>query len=245
MDAKRMILSGSIFRTLYDPTASALLPLLIEQASKGNYTDFLAIAGDFDPKAESQLARGMQISVVCSEDATRIEPGAIEREATGTFMGTDFADAFLKPCPFWPHGTVELSYFDNTPSDLPALILSGELDPITPPVWGKEVADQWKNAKNVVVPGSGHGAWSHGCVMRLIGQFLDAGTAASLDTSCVDQVERPPFFLGPSGPDPLGGGSTRRAKGDTPGSVKYASTVASHVAGGVNPKSETEGGGTQ
>jgi pimeloyl-ACP methyl ester carboxylesterase len=206
IDAKRLIVSLSIFRTLYDPLASSLLPLLIEQASKGNYTGFLALAGDPDPKAESQLARGMQLSVVCSEDATRIEPGAIARGSAGTFMGTDFADALLKPCAFWPRGTVEPAYFDNTPSDLPALILSGQLDPITPPIWGQQVAAQWKNSKNVVVPGSGHGAWSHGCVLKLIDQFLNAGSAANLDTSCVNQVARPPFFLGPSGPNPLAGG---------------------------------------
>jgi len=120
-------------------------------------------------------------------------------------MGTDFADALLKPCSFWPRGNVEPAYFENTPSDIPALILSGDLDPITPPVWGQQVASQWKNAKNVVVPGSGHGTFSHGCVLKLIDQFLNAGTAANLDTSCANRVERPPFFLGPSGPNPLGG----------------------------------------
>jgi len=205
IDAKRMIIAGSVFRTLYDPQVSSLLPLLIEQASKGNYTGFIALAGDFDPKAESQLARGMQISVICSEDYPRIEPAALSRDSAGTFMGTDFADALLKPCSFWPRGNVEPAYFENTPSDIPALILSGDLDPITPPVWGQQVASQWKNAKNVVVPGSGHGTFSHGCVLKLIDQFLNAGTAANLDTSCANRVERPPFFLGPSGPNPLGG----------------------------------------
>jgi len=34
---------------------------------------------------------------------------------------------------------------------------SGELDPVTPPVWGQQVASQWKNSKHVVVPGTGHG----------------------------------------------------------------------------------------
>jgi len=205
MDAKRLVIAGTVFRSLYDPESSALLPLLIEQASKGNYSGFLAMGVDPDPQSESMMSRGMQVSVVCSEDATRIEPGSITSDSAGTFMGTEFADAFLMPCPFWPRGVVEPSYFDNTPSDLPALILSGELDPITPPVWGQQIASAWKNAKNVVVPGSSHGAWSHGCVMKLMDRFLNDGTAAHLDTSCVNNVKRPPFFLGPAGPNPLGG----------------------------------------
>jgi len=205
MDAKRLVVTGTVFRILYDPEVSSLLPLLIEQASKGNFSGFLAVGGDYDPKEESMLARGMQISVVCSEDFTRIHAGEVAKETAGTFLSTDFADVLLKPCEFWPRGVVEPAYFDNTPSDLPALILSGELDPITPPIWGQEVASQWKNAKHVTVPGSGHGAYSHGCVMKLMEQFLNDGSAAKLDTSCVNHIERPPFFLGPAGPNPLGG----------------------------------------
>jgi pimeloyl-ACP methyl ester carboxylesterase len=113
--------------------------------------------------------------------------------------------ARMKICEFWPHGVVEPSYFDNTPSEIPALILSGELDPVTPPVWGQEIASQWKNSKQIIVPNTGHGAWSSGCVLKLMDQFLNDGTAAKLDTSCVNRIKRPPFFLGPAGPDPMAG----------------------------------------
>ena len=41
--------------------------------------------------------------------------------------------------------------------------------------------------------------------MKLMAQFLNEGSAANLDAGCVAQVTRPPFFLGPSGPDPMGG----------------------------------------
>ncbi len=111
----------------------------------------------------------------------------------------------LKVCEFWPRGKVDTAYFENAPSDLPALILSGELDPVTPPSWGQQVASQWKNSKHIVVPATGHGAAGSGCVIKLMAQFLDDGSAEKLDASCVNNVKRPPFFLGPSGPDPMGG----------------------------------------
>ena len=81
--------------------------------------------------------------------------------------------------------------------------MSGELDPVTPPVWGEQVASQWKNSKHIVVPATGHGAWASGCVMKLMVQFLNDGSAANLNTACVQKVKRPPFFLGPAGPDPM------------------------------------------
>jgi pimeloyl-ACP methyl ester carboxylesterase len=204
MDAKRLTVAGSVFGALYSPVTASLVPLLIEQAYKGNFTGFLALGAAFDPTAES-IAMGMHFSVVCSEDAMRIAPGAVERETVGTFLGSEMAADRLKVCEFWPRGPVEPSYFANTPSDIPALILSGELDPVTPPVWGQEIASQWKNARHVIVPATGHGAWASGCVMKLMDQFLNDGSAAKLDTTCVNRIQRPPFFVGPYGPDPMGG----------------------------------------
>jgi pimeloyl-ACP methyl ester carboxylesterase len=204
LDVKRLMLGGVLFSSLYSPMTASLVPLLIEQAEKGNYTGFFALGAAFDPTV-SNMAQGMHFSVVCSEDAPRIEPGSIAREAAGTFLGAEMAEIRTRPCTYWPHEPMDPKYYENTPSDIPALILSGELDPVTPPVWGAQIAAQWKNSKHIVVPGTGHGAWASGCVMNLMAQFLNDGNASKLDASCVQKVKRPPFFLGPSGPDPMAG----------------------------------------
>ena len=109
-----------------------------------------------------------------------------------------------KACGFWPHGDVEKSYYDSASVEVPALILSGELDPITPPSWGAEVASHWKNSRHIVVPGTGHGTVSNGCIVKLIREFINKGSAEKLNVDCVQRVRRPPFFLGPAGPDPQG-----------------------------------------
>ena len=202
IDVKRLTVAGALFASLYSPMTASLVPLLIEQAEKGNYTGFFALGAAFDPLS-SNMSQGMHFSVVCNEDAPRIEPGSVEREAAGTFTGAEMAGMRLKPCEFWPREPMDPAYFENAPSNIPALILSGELDPVTPPVWGEQVASQWKNSKHIVVPATGHGAWASGCVMKLMVQFLNDGSAANLNTACVQKVKRPPFFLGPAGPDPM------------------------------------------
>ena len=200
-EVRRLVLGGTMFAALYSPKMAALVPYLIEQAEKGVYTGFFALGAAFDP-ATSSIAQGMHLSVVCAEDAPRIDPGTIARETANTFLGGEMAQIRLKACEFWPKGKVDADYFDNTAVDLPALILSGELDPVTPPVWGQQIAGAWKNSRHIIVPATGHGAAPAGCVPKLMAQFLKEGTAANLDAACVQNVKRPPFVLGPAGPDP-------------------------------------------
>src|SRR5258706_534669 len=81
-----------------------------------------------------------------------------------------WAERHLEPCQFWPRAPIDAAYYANSPSDLPALILSGELDPVTPPSWGQEVASQWRNSRHIIVPATGHGTAPAGCVMKLMNQ---------------------------------------------------------------------------
>jgi len=194
------IVSRAIFASLYSPMTAATVPLLIEQSEKGNYTGLLTLTAALGPFAES-VAQGMHFSVVCSEDAPRIDAQQIDRDTAGTFLGRSVTDFRLEPCKFWPHAKVDASYYENSPSNLPALILSGELDPVTPPRWGESVAAQWKNSKHVIVPATGHGTAFTGCVGRLLASFLETADPSRVDPSCVRQLKRPPFFVGPSGPD--------------------------------------------
>jgi pimeloyl-ACP methyl ester carboxylesterase len=203
INVKRSTIARALFGALYSPQTAALVPLLIERAEKNDFQGFLALGSLSDGIADN-MAEGMHYSVVCSEDAPRIAPGTIQSEAAGTFVGADMAEWRMKACAFWPIGQVENAYYDSAESDVPALILSGELDPITPPAWGQQVASQWKNSRHVVVPGVGHGTIASGCVMKVMREFVNQGTAANLNLDCVQRVRRPSFFLGPAGPDPQG-----------------------------------------
>ena len=73
---------------------------------------------------------------------------------------------------------------------------------MTPPTWGEQVASTLSRSKHIVIPGTGHTAGGTGCGQRIMREFVDEGSAADLDTSCISQVTRPAFFLSPAGPDP-------------------------------------------
>ena len=90
-------------------------------------------------------------------------------------------------------------YHEPVSTDHPTLVLSGDLDPVTPPRWGESVAEHLPNARHIVVPGVGHGATPNGCVPKLIAQFIDAASAAQLDAECVQSLDRPLFFTSYTG----------------------------------------------
>ena len=114
----------------------------------------------------------------------------------------------VKACETWPRGTIDPSYYEPVVSDVPALVLSGEVDPVTPPTWGEAVARHLRNARHITVPSTGHGVVATGCGQQLVRQFIERGSAADLDASCITTIHRPPFFLTPAGPDPAPAGPT-------------------------------------
>jgi hypothetical protein len=83
-------------------------------------------------------------------------------------------------------------------------VMSGDLDPVTPPEWGESVLPHLSNARHVIVPATGHGAITTGCGMRIATHFINAASVENLDTTCLQALKRPPFFLTPAGPDPAG-----------------------------------------
>lgn len=199
------LLANVIIQTLYSPMASALVPAIIAAAEKNDFDSMLALSGlggGGGNDDEPGMAIGMQLSVICAEDAPKYTPDDIQKEAANTLFGRYVMTMQSRACGFWPRGKVDASFYDPVKSAVPALVMSGEIDPVTPPTWGEQTAATLSNSKHVVMPGTGHTAGSTGCGQRIIKDFIDKGSVANLDTSCVSKVKRPAFFLSPAGPDP-------------------------------------------
>ena len=195
------LIAGTLFGSLYSPLAASLIPAIIERAERNDFQGMLALAMINSGLADN-MALGMQLSVVCAEDFPRITPDDIAAQSKATIFGGHLMEARMKACEFWPRGTVPDNYYDPVNSSVPALILSGELDPVTPPGWGDIAAKTLPNSKHFIAPGTGHGVLGTGCGMRIIKEFIDEASAQNLDTGCLSLLKRPPFFLTPAGPDP-------------------------------------------
>ena len=195
------VVASILFSALYSPLTASMVPTMVDHAERNEFQSFfaLALAGE---STDENMSVGMQLSVLCSEDAARVTPADVQQAAAGTLFGTHLLSNQLEACAMWPRGTVDASYYEPVVSNVPALVLSGDIDPVTPPEWGESVVKTLKNGRHITVPGTGHGVVGTACGQQLIGDFLDEASATSLDVSCVRSIKRPPFFVTPAGPDP-------------------------------------------
>jgi pimeloyl-ACP methyl ester carboxylesterase len=79
-------------------------------------------------------------------------------------------------------------------TDLPALLIEGEMDPITPPPLAKAILPGFTNGTYVEFPYAGHGpSRSVECAGDMLNAFYDDPTAEP-DLSCVDEMETPEIY---------------------------------------------------
>ena len=82
--------------------------------------------------------------------------------------------------------------------DVPTLIFSGGMDPVTPPAYGAKVAMDLPNSRHIVAPGYGHIVSPHACGPRLIATFVDGAATNKLSGSCIAHFQNsamPPLFV--------------------------------------------------
>ena len=190
--------------SLYAPETSALIPLVIhEAATKQEYLPIAANALRMLHNITTALTYGMHNAVVCTEDAPFYDGVEIDYDAMdASYIGRQMFDVLKTMCSVWPQGTRNAEIKAPLESAVPTLVLSGELDPITPPAWGDKVMPGLSRAKHLVAPGQGHGVLARGCIPRLALDFVEAADPDVVDAECLNFLSAWPFFVDRMGPPP-------------------------------------------
>ena len=196
---------ASVLRLLsYTSEYAALLPLVLHAAAAQE--DYAPLAAQYlmVERAYAQtIAVGMHNSVVCSEDVPLFAAYAIDRaRLAATYLGTRQLDGLESVCRVWPRGPVDADLHAPLTSEVPALLLSGSDDPVTPPANAHEAARAFTHHLDLVLTGFGHGQLTAPCVDRLMAQFIARPSVEALDVSCVRAARPLPFFTSPNGPPP-------------------------------------------
>jgi pimeloyl-ACP methyl ester carboxylesterase len=192
----REILLGAVRSPLYVPVLASALPQAITAAAQGRFDALLGLGSLFDVRAADRLAMGMHFSVVCAEDLPRLGGST---DQAGSDFGSEFAQLYTSTCAYWPRAAVPAGFYTVSASSSAALVLSGGLDPVTPPRHGERVARALgPKARHIVVPHAGHGVLGLACMSDALLRFIDAeddSAANAVDVSCAKNIPRPPVFV--------------------------------------------------
>ena len=194
-------LAEAVRVALYSPRESGLIPFVLERLATGDVSPLMAMVLGSASWSTDVMAIGVTFSVLCSEDIPRLTEQQIREETTGTFLGRLGVEAWRAACAVWPIGP-PLDVDADRVLPIPALILSGDLDPVTPPRWGDAMARAFRSSLHVVAPGAGHNVSFGGCIPDLIADFVERGAVEGLDARCASGILRPPMVFGFAGPRP-------------------------------------------
>lgn len=177
-----------LFVGLYTPQVTAWMPRMIfdlRQGETGLLRERLRLY--FDPAP----ALGMQMAVQCNEEI----PFSLPEEAIilaegvqpqiAAFFPKSVQPLFLA-CEDWNATPPEPRENQPVASDVPALVLAGEYDPITPPNWGRMAVETLSNAYFYEFSGNGH--WvtrSSSCARQMAFEFWEQ-PGETPDSECME-----------------------------------------------------------
>ncbi|HSC00737.1 MAG TPA: alpha/beta hydrolase, partial [Burkholderiaceae bacterium] len=162
---------GMVRSALYVPALAAVLPAAIGDAAAGRFDALAGLAAALSGPG-AMLYSGMHFSVVCAEDVPRL---GLSGDAAGAQFARTFARLYEQACASWPRGAVDPAFYTTPVAPVAIWLLSGALDPATPPRHGERMARALgPRARHTVVPNAGHGVMALPCVRDAVRRFIEA-----------------------------------------------------------------------
>lgn len=203
VNGQEELLSGDtfaqiIFSSMYDTSAIPALPMMIMQASQGNYHMLSRLAGVFLFGPSDGISDGMYYAVECGEDIGFVTESELDKALTvlhpqlrsgmqATLLGQ------LTICQDWHQPLVPAAQKQPVVSAIPTLILSGEYDPITPPSNGRLAAQTLSHSYFFLFPATGHGVFTTNvCPDSIVFAFLQQ-PGIRPNAACIASMPEPAF----------------------------------------------------
>ncbi len=180
-----------VFQSLYLDVLVPDIPRLISDVGGGHYFGAQALLSAFLAN-QAFFSIGQFLSVECHEEVPFSDPARVRSVGEkfprltslvdGALVQSEYAFEF---CSSWRAGIADPIENEPVTSDIPALVLAGRFDPITPPADGHGVAGRLENSWYIEFPTLSHGtAFVEGCPRSITLAFL-ADPRTEPDRSCV------------------------------------------------------------
>lgn len=180
-------LLGTLFTAQYAPQNFKYFPMVYQRALKGDLAPLARLVSPNEAATLRAFSIGVTRLVECSEESSEAYVPALQAQiANGAPMLAGFARSALQAiaaCRVWP--AVRAGRPKPRRRTTPALIISGEFDPTTPPSYGALAARRLPNSQQITFAAFGHVARSQTfCPAAIATGFFDGKRGAALDTAC-------------------------------------------------------------
>jgi pimeloyl-ACP methyl ester carboxylesterase len=185
-----------IFRILlYDGEGARQVPLLLAEVSHGDAHQlgklYERAHGD-DPNFSWPL----WLSTTCAEDTSFIGEDQLHPATQGTLAGDYRIRQQQQACKVWPVPKRDPGI--GKPSNVPLLLMEGQVDPVTPPWSDAELRRYFPEGRQVILPHVHHmpvGLDGIECLDEIEEQFLATLDNKKLNVSCLNTIHRKPFIV--------------------------------------------------
>lgn len=190
----RDVIAAVIMSAMQSANQRIEIPALLREASAGDPSRLAAQVAAYRTGVERGIAIGMHLSVLCGEDAPKLDLAAARRDDGHTFLGSSRVRMLAEACREWTVPPATPHANDPVESEVPVLLVSGELDPNTAARHAEGALRHLPNGRHVVLKGVAHG-WTNvvACGSAFVADFVARASTDGLDVSCAEQSSAPPF----------------------------------------------------
>lgn len=150
----------SVWTAMLKPNTIPFVPLAIQQVGNGNDSILLKWVEAFnDPNSFGMFSELQSKAILCYEGKPKTEA---DTKASLLTKYPDFSSFNIDfegdVCEAWQPKSAGKQVFKPVVSNVPVLILSGEYDPVCPPLFGEITAKSLSKSTFIIVPSASHAA---------------------------------------------------------------------------------------
>lgn len=188
---------STIQMQLYSMQTRSLVPLLIHQAYLGDYKPLAGLIAQSEGGMGIYI--GLHFNIVCNEDFPKITASMKAADVDNNFAKGMSLDMIGKACAVWPKYQPSADFYQTVTADIPTLIMSGALDPVTPASNGEKSDKNLPNSHHIISKNNAHIVASTTCGISIVNEFLTLQSPKDLDESCLAEIPDESFMLGLNG----------------------------------------------
>lgn len=198
---------GNLVTFLYITQIIPVLPQAVYDVYNGDY-ELMTQLSSTRLALLDLASRGMMVSVLCTDDLIGRTPedllnvrAALPRQLLSSADPAVIIEyGLFGICENWPVEEADPWVKEPLVSDIPTLVLEGELDPVTPPEYGQLVAENLSNSYFFEFPGVGHDVLANECARSIGGGFVDDPTQAP-NAACMAEMSGVVFDVPSEAPE--------------------------------------------